>query len=38
VVFVLIIAQVIALQQIIIEQHWNMMSAILFFIEFFMDP
>jgi hypothetical protein len=29
-----IIAQVILLQQIIIAQHWNMISALLFFQEF----
>jgi hypothetical protein len=29
-----VIVQVIALQQIAIRQHWNMMNAMLFFMEF----
>jgi hypothetical protein len=29
-----VIAQVVALQRGVIEQHWSMMNAMLFFIEF----
>jgi len=29
-----VVAQVVALQQVTIGQHWNMMSAMLFFMEF----
>jgi hypothetical protein len=32
-----VIAQLIALQQVTIGQHWNMMNAMLFCMEFFMD-
>ncbi len=28
------IAQVVSLQQVVITQHWNMMSALLVFLEF----